>query len=72
MQPSAASKGKQRKFREKYRRFVVTEFVQTCDETRYRMYDDLLRDYQHLKRQNKKLNQAENELEKQPCDQKTN
>ena len=38
---------------------------------RIMMYDDLLRDYQHLKRQNKKLNQAENELEKQPCDQKT-
>ena len=62
------SKGKQRKFCEKHCRFVVTEFVQTCDEPRFRMYDDLLRDYHHLKRQNKKLNLAESEPEKQPCD----
>ena len=46
--------------------------MKICDELVYRMYDDLLRDYQHLKRQNKKLIQDENELEKQPCDQKTN
>ena len=63
---------KQTQFLKRNRRFIVTELVKICDELVYRMYDDLLRDYQHLKRQNKKLNQAENELEKQPCDQKTN
>ena len=63
---------KSNKFSKRNRRFVFTEFVKICDELVYRMYDDLLRDYQHLKRQNKKLIQDENELEKQPCDQKTN
>ena len=35
------------------------------------MYNNLLRENQHLKRQNKNINPAENELENQPCAQET-
>ena len=36
------------------------------------MYNNLLRENQHLKRQNKNINPVENEVEKQPCAQETN
>ena len=36
------------------------------------MYNNLLRENQQLKTQNKNINPAENELEKQPCAQETN